>query len=151
MNDTANSTSATRPVRYEHEIPDVIQALAGAQSSIAGHGLPQALRHLLHLRASQVNGCAHCVRMHTREARKDGETDARLDYLVAWQHMPEYDAAERAALAWTEALTRLECSHADFGALRARLRKHYTEEQISALTGEIAMINLWNRVAISGH
>lgn len=148
---TASSVAPDRPVRYERETPDIMQALAAAQAAIAGHGLAPGLRHLVHLRASQINGCAHCIRMHTRAARDGGETDARLDYLVAWRQMPEYDAAERAALAWTEALTRLESGHADFAALRAQLRQHYSEEQISALTGEVAMINLWNRVAISGH
>lgn len=147
---TDGPTSASRPVRYQREAPEMMQALAAAQSSIAGQGLPAALRHLVHLRASQINGCAYCVRMHTRQARDGGETDARLDYLVAWPHMPEYDPAEKAALAWTEALTRLD-AHADFGALRAQLRQHYSEQHIAALTGEVAMINLWNRVAISGH
>lgn len=152
MNSTATSPRADfRPVHYEREVPDVFKALSAAQARIARHGLPAQLRHLVHLRASQINGCAHCVRMHTGAARKGGETDARLDYLVTWQHMPEYDAAEHAALAWTEALTRLESGHADFAALRAQLRQHYTDEQISALTGEVAMINLWNRVAISAH
>jgi len=148
MNDTDTPSS---PVHLEQHIPDVFKALHAVHRANDAHGLERPLRHLVHLRASQINGCAHCIRMHSRAAREDGETDARLDHLTAWEHMADYTEAERAALAWTEALTRLGGAHPDFGPLRARLRQQFSEEQIAALTVEIAMINQWNRVAISRH
>lgn len=149
VNDIAN---ATHPVRLEALVPDVLQALQAVQKTNAGHGLARPLRHLVHLRASQINGCAHCIRMHAREAREDGETDARLDHLAGWRHMDDYTPDERAALAWTEALTRLGGDREpDFGMLRAELRRHFSEAHIAALTVEVAMINQWNRIAISRH
>ena len=108
------------------------------------------LVHLIHLRASQINGCAFCVKMHTKEARDDGETDKRLDYLVVWRHVNEFTAAEKAALAWVEALTVLD-EKTDYAPLRAELKKHFSEAQISAMTTIIGMINLWNRFQVSKH
>lgn len=149
MNDVAH---AERPVALDTQLPDVFKALLAVHKANDRHGLARPLRHLVHLRASQLNGCAHCIRMHAREAREDGETDARLDHLAAWQHMDDYTPAERAALAWTEALTRLGGDHHPaYGTLRAELRRHFSDEQIAALTVEVAMINQWNRIAISRH
>lgn len=149
MNDIA---SDTRPIQLEKQVGDVFQALLAVHKANDGHGLPRTLRHLVHLRASQINGCAHCIRMHAREARADGEDDARLDHLAGWRHMDDYTPGERAALAWTEALTRLGGDREpDLGALRAGLRQHFSEEHIAALTVEVAMINQWNRIAISRH
>lgn len=140
-----------RPVHLDKQLPDVQQALLAVHKANDRHGLPRPLRHLVHLRASQINGCAYCIRMHAREAREDGETDARLDHLAGWHHMDDYTPAERAALAWTETLTRLGDRREDLGSLRAELRQHFSEEQIAALTVEVAMINQWNRIAISCH
>ncbi|KGM53665.1 alkylhydroperoxidase [Lysobacter daejeonensis GH1-9] len=152
MNDPARLADPTRPVHPDRQLPDVFQALLAVHKANDRHGLARPLRHLVHLRASQINGCAHCIRMHAREAREDGETDARLDHLAGWRHMDDYMPAERAALAWTEALTRLGGGcEPDFGALRAELRQHFSDEQIAALTVEVAMINQWNRIAISRH
>ena len=136
--------------RYEQEIPDVIQAFTAAQTAINAHGIPPLLRHLVLLRASQINRCGYCVQMHTREARQDGETSERLDRVTVWDQVKDFSEAEKAALAWTEALTMLG-HHSDLGALRARLRDHFSEEQVASLSAMIAMINLWNRFAISRH
>lgn len=152
MNDITSPADPTRPVQLDRQLPDVYKALLGVHKANDGHGLPRPLRHLVHLRASQINGCAFCIRMHSHEAREDGETNARLDHLTGWRHMDDYTAAERAALAWTESLTRLGGDREpDYGALRAELRQHFSDEQIAALTVEVSMINQWNRIAISRH
>jgi AhpD family alkylhydroperoxidase len=137
-------------IRYQQWLPDVYQALLKVNPAISAAGLDRGLQHLVHLRASQINGCAFCVKMHTREAREDGETNERLDRLVVWRHVDDYTAAEKAALAFTEAMTRLDDQSA-LPELRAALREHFTEHQIAALGADIAMINLWNRIAISSH
>ncbi|UXY50921.1 carboxymuconolactone decarboxylase family protein [Pseudomonas tohonis] len=142
--------SDTRAVRYEQEIPQVLAVLGSVHAELDKLGLPRALVHLVHLRASQLNGCAFCVRMHTREAREGGETSERLDRLVVWRHSGDFSAAEKAALAWTEALTRIE-DERDYADLRQALREHFDETQISALTTQVAMINLWNRIQVSKH
>jgi AhpD family alkylhydroperoxidase len=140
----------TRPVNLFQTLPDVISALTGVHEAIDAHGLDRTLHHLVQLRASQLNACAFCVKMHVREAREDGETSERLDRLVVWEHVSDFSPAERAALAWVEALTLLD-RKTDYGALRAALRAHFSDEQISALTATVAMINLWNRIQVSGH
>jgi AhpD family alkylhydroperoxidase len=137
-------------VRYEQHIPEIVRLFGAVEQEIAASALDIGLVHLVKLRASQINGCAHCVRMHTKEARRDGETNERLHRLVAWRHMSDYSAAERAAFGWTEALTTLEPT-TDHGELRRELRAHFDETGISALTAAVAMINLWNRIAISRH
>lgn len=88
--------------------------------------------------------------MHLREAREDGETQDRLDRLVVWTHVSDFSEAEKAALAWTEALTTLD-HKTDYASLRGRLRQSFTDKEIGALTATIAMINLWNRVQVSAH
>src|SRR5690606_21654404 len=99
-------------------------------------------------RASQINGCAHCVKMHTHDARKDGETSERLDRLVVWQHVDDYTPREKAALAFTEAMTRLD-DQSVLPGLRAALREHFSEQEVAALGADIAMISLSNRISLS--
>ena len=140
----------TNAVDYEATIPDVLQAMANVHQVMDGHGLERSLHHLVLLRASQINRCGYCVKMHTREAREDGETGTRLDRLVVWDQVGDFNDREQAALAWTEALTRLE-PNTDLGALRAALRAHFSEQEIGVLTATVAMINLWNRIGISRH
>lgn len=139
-----------RPVNHYTAMPAVIAALEAVHGAIDGHGLDRTLHHLVQLRASQINACAHCVKMHTREARADGETSERLDRLIVWRQVADFTPGERAALAWTEALTQLAPA-TDYGALRAALREHFSDAHISALTATVAMINLWNRIQISAH
>ena len=96
MNDLSVTTlkSDTKPVDYLREIPDIVERMQGLQGLIEAHGIDKMLLHLVKLRASQINGCAHCVKMHTREARKDGESNERLDYLVVWKHVSGYSERE---------------------------------------------------------
>ena len=126
-----------------------MQAAIALQTSM-NDGLDTKLRHLIKLRASQINGCAFCVKMHTAEARKDGETNERLDRLVVWEHVGDFSEAERAAFAWTEALTTFD-KRTNYAELRGRLREHFTEKEIGILTGQVAMINLWNRMQVANH
>ncbi|MFC3716364.1 carboxymuconolactone decarboxylase family protein [Luteimonas soli] len=135
-------------IRYPQQAPAVMQALAQVNPAINALGLEPGLHHLVVLRASQINGCAHCVKMHTHDARKDGETSERLDRLVVWRHVDDYTPREKAALAFTEAMTRLDDQSALPG-LRAALREHFSEQEVAALGADIAMINLWNRISIS--
>lgn len=137
-------------IRYEQLIPEAMRAFASAKPAINAVGLEPALQHLVRLRASQINGCAFCVTMHTGEARADGETSERLDRLVVWPHVDDFTPQEQVALAWTQALTSL-ADHEVLAGLRAQLRQHFSEQQVAALGAEVAMINLWNRIAISNH
>ncbi|TPD61740.1 carboxymuconolactone decarboxylase family protein [Emcibacter nanhaiensis] len=140
----------TTAIPYENHIPDVLQALQQVEVTMAEHGLDPLLVHLVKLRASQINSCGFCVKMHIREARADGETDERLERLVVWRHVDDYSERERAALKWTEALTTLK-EDTDYGALRAELKALFSEAEISVLTSTIMMINLWNRMKASQH
>jgi AhpD family alkylhydroperoxidase len=142
--------SDTKAVSYEKEIPDVLQALADVHDVMDAHGLDRLLHHLVLLRASQINRCGFCVKMHTREAREDGESSTRLDRVIVWNQVNDFTEQEKAALAWTEALTELD-PKTDLGPLRAGLREHFNEKEIGILTATVGMINLWNRIAISRH
>ena len=135
-------------IRYPQLARAVMQALGQVNPAIDALGLDRMLHHLVVLRASQINGCAHCVKMHTHDGRKDGETNERLDRLVVWRHVDDYTPREKAALAFTEAMTRLD-DQSVLPELRAALREHFTEQEVAALGADIAMINLWNRISIS--
>lgn len=139
-----------KAVNYEAVIPNVLKAMAMVNEAMAASGFDRTIHHLVQLRASQINGCAYCVKMHTREARDDGETSERLDRLIVWEHVGDFTARERAALAWTEALTVLD-PKTNLEALRTELREQFSEAEIGILTGTIAQINLWNRIAVSRH
>ena len=140
----------SQPFSYGKTVPDVLQALGQVHAAVDTHGLDRTIHHLVQLRASQINGCAFCIKMHLREAREDGETEARLDRVIVWEHVSDFTAREKAALAWTETLTTIE-PRADYGSLRAELREHFSDEEVGALTASIAIINLWNRIQISAH
>ena len=142
--------STSKQVMYYKEAPEVFNHLALTQDKIHESGLDRRLSHLVMLRASQINGCAFCVDMHTREAREDGETNERLDRLIVWRHSKVFSDEEKAALSWTEALTIINGS-STYEDQREGLREHYSEKEISALTALIGMINLWNRVQISNY
>ncbi len=142
--------SNSKAVNYEAKIPDVLQALADVHDVMDAHGLDRLLHHLVLLRASQINRCGFCVQMHTREAREDGETSQRLDRVIVWDQVGDFSEKEKAALAWTEALTGLD-PKTELATLRARLREHFSEKEIGVLTATVGMINLWNRIAISRH
>jgi AhpD family alkylhydroperoxidase len=128
--------------------PDTVKALMALEAQIQGSGLEQSLIELVKTRASQINGCAYCINMHTSDARKHGETEQRLYLLNAWREAPAYSERERAALAWTEAVTLIADTHAP-DDLYAEVRKHFSEAETVNLTMLIATINAWNRLAIS--
>src|SRR5689334_21693438 len=128
--------------------PAVAPALIGLSEAAAKSGLEKSLIELVKIRASQINGCAFCLDMHVRDARKAGESEARIYLLNAWRESPVYSERERAALAWTEAVTRISDTHAP-DDLFAELRKHFSEAETANLTMLIAVINAWNRLAIS--
>jgi len=131
-------------------VPLAMGTFEKVEGLIAQSSVDAMLRHLIKLRVSQINGCAFCVDMHTREAREDGETDQRLDHLVVWREVDIFSATEKAALAWAEALTVLG-SGADLQALHDRLRQHFSDEDIATLCTVIVMINTWNRLQVASH
>jgi AhpD family alkylhydroperoxidase len=128
--------------------PELMKALAAFGSQVEGSGLEPALVELVKTRASQINGCAYCIHMHTRDARARGETEERLYLLDAWRESPLYSERERAALAWTEAVTLVAQTHVPDAVFEEVLR-HFTEAELARLTLVVATINAWNRVAIS--
>src|SRR5580704_17285987 len=128
--------------------PGAYQALAAMQSYSTEHGLEPKLMELMKTRASQINGCAFCLAMHTRDARKLGETEDRLHLLNAWEEVSIYNERERAALAWTEAVTLVADSHVPDAAFAAA-RKVFSEQELVDLTMAIVAINAWNRMSIA--
>jgi len=140
----------TSPAMTVPGLMEALQALGKAASdAAAAAGLPPATADLVSLRASQINGCAVCLDMHTRGARKAGETDERLSTLAAWPDAPYFTAAERSALALTEAGTRL-ADHSDRvpDAVWAEAARHYDEPALAALVTTIVAINSWNRLNV---
>lgn len=116
-------------------------------SQVVEAALEKTLIELVKIRASQINRCANCINMHTIDARANGETEPRLYLLSAWREAPCYTARERAALGWTEALTRLSEGHTQ-GDTFAALQKEFSEEEQVNLTQMINIINGWNRLAV---
>lgn len=128
-------------------VPGAMQALMALNESSIKAGLPKQIIDMVHLRASQINGCSLCVAMHASDLKKGGETDERLFTVAAWREAPWFSGAERAALALTEAVTRLSDQADpvpdDVWAVAAR---HYDERALSALLLAISTINVWNRL-----
>ncbi|TAM84932.1 carboxymuconolactone decarboxylase family protein [bacterium] len=127
--------------------PQGMKAMMGLEVFIRRSGLEPSLLELVKMRASQINGCANCMDMHSKDARAAGESEQRLYVLSAWREAPFYTGSERAALAWTEAITRISESHAP-DDVYAEARKYFSEEEIVALTLAIISINGWNRLAV---
>jgi AhpD family alkylhydroperoxidase len=127
--------------------PDAYKHLLALEQAIAGH-VDKHLLHLVKVRASQINGCAFCIGMHTDEALRDGEKPERLLLLDAWQESSAFNDKERAALGWVEEITLIADGHAHKEAFDA-LKPHFSEEEIAWLTLAAAMINTWNRIAIA--
>ena len=127
--------------------PEIMQSMLGLEKAVATSGLDHGLILLVKTRASQTNGCAFCIKMHTHDARARGETEERLYLLDAWREAPCYSERERAALGWTDALTLVSQTHApdaDYAALKAQ----FTDDEQVQLTLLIGAINAWNRIAI---
>ena len=135
-------------MNYYQAAPDTIKALVAVETQIVASGLEKSLIELVKTRASQINGCAYCINMHTQDARKLGETEQRLYLLSAWHESPLYTDRERAALAWTDAVTLIAETHAP-DDLYEDLRAHFSEAEMVNLTMLIGAINAWNRIAIS--
>jgi AhpD family alkylhydroperoxidase len=131
-------------------LPDALPALLAVNESTATESLPFITRKLVHLRASQINGCSVCVDMHSRELKKVGETDERLFAVAAWRDTPYLNDAERAALALTEAVTRINDREKPVSdEVWDEAARHYDETALAALTMQIALINLFNRINIA--
>lgn len=130
--------------------PQLIQGLLDMETAIAGSRISAKLKHLIKLRASQMNGCAYCVEMHSREGRQDGDTEERLTAVIVWRDTEHFSPAERSALAWTEALTDAS-SGADLDRLFADLEASFDVEEIAAINACIAAINAWNRLGVGAH
>ena len=128
--------------------PAAIKALIGVEERVGKSALEKSLTELVRLRASQINGCAFCVDMHTTDARKGGETDRRLAAVVVWRETPFFTDRERAALEWTEALTLVSHEHVPDAVWNA-VRPHFHDEELVDLTLLVSAINAWNRFAIS--
>jgi AhpD family alkylhydroperoxidase len=128
--------------------PEAYQAVLGLEKYVRQSGLEPSLLELVRMRASQINGCAYCIDMHSKDARAAGETEQRLYELDAWRETPFYTERERAALAWTEAVTLVSQSHVP-DEVYELARKQFSEKEIVDLTLAVAAINTWNRISIS--
>ena len=131
-----------------HVNPGVVQAMLGLERQVRQAGFDNKLLDLVRMRASQLNGCAYCLDMHSKALRKGGESEQRIYLLNAWRESPLYTPRERAALAWTDALTRIAETQAP-DEVYAQVREQFDDKEIVDLTTLIGMINLWNRLAIS--
>ncbi|MDE3154307.1 MAG: carboxymuconolactone decarboxylase family protein [Acidobacteriota bacterium] len=133
---------------YVHTAPGAYQAMAGLERYLRTCAIEEPLLHLIKLRASQVNGCAYCLDMHWKDLRAIGEQEQRLYSLDAWRECPYYTARERAALAWTEAVTLVASGHVP-DAVYEEARAQFSEKELADLTLAVCTINAWNRLAIS--
>ena len=131
-----------------HANPKAAQLLLAIERHLHGSGLGSRLQHLVKTRASQINGCAYCLDMHTKDARAEGESEQRLYALDAWRETPFFDQRERAALEWTEAVTRVAETHVPDDVYE-QVRQHFTEEELIDLTLAVININAWNRLNIA--
>lgn len=124
------------------------QPLLAVNAAIEAGGLDPKLLHLVEMRASQINGCAYCIDMHSKDARAIGETEQRLYSLDAWREAPFYSERERAALEWTEAVTLVAATRVPDEAYE-KVRAHFSENEIKTLTLAVSMINVWNRFNVA--
>jgi AhpD family alkylhydroperoxidase len=138
----------TKRVDYAQVAPGAVHAMSGLEKYIHQSGIEQPLLELVKFRASQINGCAYCLDMHSKDARAAGETEQRLYTLSAWREAPFYTPRERAALAWTEAVTRIS-EGAPSEELYEQVREHFDDKELADLTLALVAINGWNRLAIS--
>ena len=133
---------------YDKAAPGVYKAMMGLEKYLHTCGLEESLLHLIKLRTSQINGCAYCLDMHWKDLRAIGEKEQRLYSLDAWRECPYYTERERAALAWTEAVTLITSGHVP-DAVHEQARASFSEKELADLTCAVATINAWNRLAIS--
>ena len=124
------------------------RAMLALSAASEGSGIDHSLKELVKIRASQLNGCAYCIDMHTKEARLAGETEQRIYALSAWRETPFFTERERAALEWAETVTRVGETHVPDEDYE-RVRQHFDEDELMALTFAVVVINSWNRLAVS--
>lgn len=128
--------------------PNAVKPLLALSEYVSHSGLEQSLIELVWMRASQLNGCAYCLDMHSKDARAAGETEQRLYLVQAWREVPFYNARERAALAWCEAVTRLDPIHGVPDDVYEQARAQFSEDELIDLNMAVIVINGWNRIAI---
>ena len=136
-------------IDYPKVAPGAIQAMLGLVSYVRKSGLEESLVNLINLRASQMNGCAYCIDMHWKDLKAAGEDEQRLYGLDAWEESPYYSDRERAALAWTEAVTNIQDGHVSDDVYH-RVQKFFSEKELADLTLAVAEINAFNRLNIAG-
>lgn len=130
--------------------PDAYKAMRGIEDYVRNSGLDKKLYELIKIRASQINGCAHCLNMHTRDSRKLGETEQRIYMLNTWRETDLYSAKEKASLALTEAMTLISVNQVS-DEIFDEAKKQLTEKELAAVMMAIVAINGWNRIAITSH
>ncbi len=135
-------------LNYAKAAPEGFKALLALDEAVENCGLEPLLLTLIQMRASQINGCAYCLDMHSKDARAMGETEQRLYGLDAWRESPFYTERERAALLWTETVTLISADHAP-DAVYEEVRRQFSEEELANLTMALVLINAWNRLCIS--
>jgi len=135
-------------INIAHVSPAAYKAVLGLEQYVRSTGIDPGILELIKIRASQINGCAYCIDMHTKDARAAGETEQRIYSLDAWRETPFYSEKERAALALTEAVTLIREGHVP-DAVFEEARSHFDEAELLNLTLAIATINVWNRLAIT--
>ncbi|MBY4675823.1 carboxymuconolactone decarboxylase family protein [Marinobacterium arenosum] len=135
-------------INYAKAAPNAIGGMISMENYLAECGLEPSLTELVKTRVSQINGCAYCIDMHTKDARRAGESEQRLYALSAWRETPFFNQRERAGLAWAEALTLIADGEVD-DALYAQARAQFDEKELVDLTLAVTMINSWNRIALS--
>ena len=136
-------------IHYPSVAAGAYKSLLAVEEYLLHCGLEEKLLNLIRLRASQINGCAYCIDMHWKDLRVEGESEQRLYGLDAWEESPYYNDRERAALAWTEAVTKIREGHVP-DQVYEDVRKHFSEKELADLTLTVGMINTWNRLAIAG-
>ncbi|HEU4563251.1 MAG TPA: carboxymuconolactone decarboxylase family protein [Gemmatimonadaceae bacterium] len=136
-----------RRLDYAHVAPGALAAMSHLERYTRESGLETSLLELVRMRASQINGCAYCLDMHSKDAIAEGETPQRLFVLSAWREAPFYSDRERAALAWTEAVTLISANDVP-DALYEEVREHFSEKELVDLTLAVVTINGWNRLAV---
>jgi AhpD family alkylhydroperoxidase len=135
-------------IKTEQVAPEALKAMLGLEDYVRNSGLEHALLELAKMRASQLNGCAYCLDMHTKDARAIGETEQRLHAVAVWEETPFFTPRERAALAYTEVVTRVAETHVPAEAYDAAAQ-HFSPDEMGALTSLIVMINAWNMLAVA--
>jgi AhpD family alkylhydroperoxidase len=132
---------------YKTIVPKAYAAMLEVETYVRNSSLEKSLLELVRTRASQINGCAYCLDMHTKDARAAGETEQRLYALSTWRETPFFTDRERAALEWTEAVTQISSNHVS-DALYERVRQYFSDKELVDLTMAVIAINGWNRLAI---